>query len=53
MGTFIDDRSIEEDLQTMWKVEKKQIRQDLLKLNWHVEGDMTRLSCAKHIIDHS
>ena len=37
--TFIDDGSIEEDLQTMWKVAKK-IRQDLLKLDWHFEGDM-------------
>ena len=37
--TFIDDRSIEEDLKTMWKVAKK-MRLDLLKLEWHFEGDV-------------
>ena len=39
VGTFIDDHSIEEALQTMWKVTKK-ITQGLLQLDWLFEGDM-------------
>ena len=39
VGMFIDDRSIAEDLQTMWKVTKK-ITQGLFQLGWHFEGDM-------------
>ena len=39
VGTFIDDRLIEEDLQRMWKLTKK-IRQGLLQLDWHFQNDM-------------
>ena len=39
VGTFIDDRLIEEDLQRMWKLTKK-IRQSLLQLDWHFQNDM-------------
>ena len=39
MGTFTDDRLIEEDLQRMWKLTKK-IRQGLLQLDWHFQNDM-------------
>ena len=39
VGTFTDDRLIEEDLQRMWKLTKK-IRQGLLQLDWHFQNDM-------------
>ena len=39
VGTFTDDRLIEEDLQRMWKLTKK-IRQGLLQLDWHFQDDM-------------
>ena len=52
VGTFIDDRSIEEALQTMWKVTKKNntgfASTGLTLWRWY-DG----LSCIKHIIDLS
>ena len=39
VGTFIDDRLIEEDLQRMWKLTKK-IRQGLLQLDWQFQNAM-------------
>ena len=39
VGTFTDDRLIEEDLQRMWKLTKK-IRQGLLQLDWQFQNDM-------------
>ena len=52
VGMFIDDRSIAEDLQTMWKVTKKNntgfVSTGLALWRWY-EG----LSCTKHIIDLS
>ena len=39
VGTFTDDRLIEEDLQRMWKLTKK-IRQGLLQLHWQFQNAM-------------
>ena len=39
VGTFTDDRLIEEDLQRMWKLTKK-IRQGLLQLDLYFQNDM-------------